>query len=580
MAGTKYPYVKKAEQYAKDVVSGKILTCELTRLACKRHLDDLQESKKPHFSYRFDPEKGEKICKFAELLPHTKGKWAVKREKGSNLIKLEPWQCFALAILFGWARKKDGTRRFRKSYKKIPRKNGKSILAAVVGLYMFALDGEYGAEVYAGATSESQAWEVFRPAKQMCEKTPAFCQRYGIEVNASNLCIPENGSRFVPLIGNPGDGGSPHCAIVDEFHEHVTSSLYDTMETGMGARSQPLMYVITTAGDNLAGPCYEMELHAEKVLKGAYDDDELFVLIYGIDAEEEWLTDQGLIKANPNLGVSVDADFLRSQVADAKRRANKQGRTKTKHFNCWVQARQAWMNLEAWRACEDRSLTLEDFRGQRAIAAFDLASRVDIASRALVFARDFDGKRHYYAFDHHYVPEDTLADTKIDQLPGWVIEGWVTATDGNEIDFGVIEDDFLGTEVAPGQREDGVVSEFHIDEMAYDPWQAIQFAQRAEAAGATTVEIRPTVQNFSPAMKELEAAVLSGRFHHPGSPVLTWMIANVVIKEDKKENIYPNKERPENKIDGAVALIMAIARAMVLDYDDCSVYETRGIRGL
>ena len=560
---TKYPHVKRAERYARDVVKGRRIACELTRLACQRHIDDLERSK-GKWPYRFDMAKAERICKFAELLPHTKGRWAAASQSG---IKLEAWQCFALAILFGWVRKKDGYRRFRKAYNEISRKNGKSVLGAIVGLYMFAADGEYGAEVYSGATTEKQAWEVFRPAKLMAKRTPAFCERFGVEVNASNLNIADTGSRFEPLIGNPGDGSSPHCAVVDEFHEHDRSDLYDTMETGMGARTQPMMYVITTAGDNLAGPCYEMRSHAAKVLRGVYQDDELFALIYTLDSEDEWKSVNGLKKANPNYDISVSADFLKARIADAKRRASKQGAVKTKHCNLWVQSRAAWMNMEAWHKAGDRTLRLESFRGEPCIAALDLASRIDIASRLLVFTEVIDGKTHYYAFDHHYIPEETLADSDIDQLPAWVEEGWITATEGNEIDFNTIEADIIGEDTERHDWEGGLASEFTIDEIAYDPWQATQLAQRFTEAGARPVEIRNTVQNFSPAMKELEAAVLSGRFHHQGSPVLTWMMSNVVAKEDAKENIYPRKERPEHKIDGAVALIMGISRAMAYNAD-------------
>lgn len=557
----KYPHVKKAERYAKDVVAGKRVACELTRQACERHLNDL---KKTDWPYYFDMEAGEKVCKFAELLPHTKGRWANPGPNKSNLIELEPWQCFALAVPFGWKRKKDGRRRFRKVYDEISRKNGKSVLGAIVGLYMFAVDGEYGAEVYSGATSEKQAWEVFRPAQQMCRKSEGFKDRFGIEVNASNLNILENGSRFEPLIGKPGDGASPHCAIVDEFHEHQTADLYDTMETGMGARDQPLMFVITTAGDNLAGPCYEMRGHAIKVLQGVYEDDELFSMIFTVDEESEWKTVRGLKKANPNFGVSVNEDYLKAQVEDAKRRSVKQGAVKTKHCNLWVQARSAWMNMEAWRGCGE-DMSLEDFHGEPCIVGLDLATKIDIASRVMVFPKDIDGKRHYYAFDHHYIPEETLMTSSIGQLSGWVQDGWISATEGNEIDFTQIEEDIVG--------EDGVLHSHDIDEIPYDPWQATQLAQRLQEAGGKVIEMRNLVQHMSPAMKELEAAVLSGRFHHNMSPVLTWMVSNVVAKEDAKENIYPRKERSENKIDGAVALIMAMNRAMVQEPERDSIYE-------
>jgi len=216
MAKPHYSLTATAQQFARDVVRGKMPCCRYVVLACQRHLDDLKKSKERDFPYRFDPDKAEKKLRFIEFLPHTKGEWAQKRQR----VKLEPWQCFGIAVTFGWVRKKNGLRRFRESYWEIPRKNGKSSLAAGVGLGMFCADGEFGAEVYSGATTEKQAWEIFHPARLMVVRTPELKELLGIEVNAANLNRPEDGSRFEPIIGNPGDGASPSCALVDEYHEH------------------------------------------------------------------------------------------------------------------------------------------------------------------------------------------------------------------------------------------------------------------------------------------------------------------------------------------------------------------------
>lgn len=279
----KASYSATAEAYAHDVIAGRTPASKYIRLACQRHLDDLAWQGDKEFKFRFAPKKGAKVCAFIERLPHTKGKWAAKGER----LKLEPWQVFFIVCAFGWLRKKDGLRRFRKILLLVPRKNGKSALAAGIGLYMLCEDGEHGAEVYSGATSEKQAWEVFRPAKLMAQKLPPLQSHYGLSVNAKNLHILGNGSRFEPIIGTPGDGASPSCAIVDEYHEHQTDALYSTMETGMGAREQPIMLVITTAGDNVAGPCYAMQQEAQSMLEGTRSDDELFALIYGIDNTEQ-----------------------------------------------------------------------------------------------------------------------------------------------------------------------------------------------------------------------------------------------------------------------------------------------------
>ena len=284
------PHVAIADAYAADVAAGRILACKWVRLACARYGRDRAREADAAWPYRLDLAKAERVCRFVELLPHTKGKWAAQRQ----LLKLEPWQVWILVTVFGFVRKKDGLRRFRKSVKVVPRKNGKSALSAPVGLYMLAADGEFGAEVYSGATTEKQAWEVFRPARLMAQATPELLAQFGIQVNASNIHILANGSRFEALIGKPGDGSSPSCAIIDEYHEHDTPDQHDTMLTGMGAREQPLMWIITTAGDNLAGPCYDELLTGRKVLEGVLEDEELFFVEYTIDAEAYSFTLQPL----------------------------------------------------------------------------------------------------------------------------------------------------------------------------------------------------------------------------------------------------------------------------------------------
>ncbi|MGL5485832.1 MAG: terminase large subunit, partial [Shewanella sp.] len=341
MARKSYPNVNSGNGYARDVVSGKIPACRYVKLACQRHLDDLEKQKDKDWPYRFDKDIAERVCVFVQMLPHTKGEWAAKRQ----CITLEPWQRFNLMNVFGWVKKGSGTRRFREAYNEIPRKNGKSALASGVGLYCFAMDGEFGAEVYSGATTEKQAWEVFRPARLICQRTPQLCEAKGIEVNASNMNIPADGSRFEPLIGNPGDGQSPHCALVDEYHEHDDDALYTTMVTGMGARLQGLIYIITTAGSNIEGPCYDKRREVIAMLEGAIPNDELFGIIYTIDPEDDWTSPDSLRKANPNFGVSVFEDFLISQQRRAIASPRFTNKFKIKHLNVWVSAKSAFFNM-------------------------------------------------------------------------------------------------------------------------------------------------------------------------------------------------------------------------------------------
>jgi phage terminase large subunit-like protein len=288
-------HTAKARQYAADVLAGKIPACKWARLACKRFEDDLAREGDPAWLYRYDEEAAHKACRFAELMPHVKGKWAKRDAHGRRqLMRLEPWQCFILCNIFGWLRKTDGKRRFHKASVYVPRKNGKSFFGAAIGLYMLAADGEEGAEVYSGATSRKQAMEVFKPAWQMVRAMKDFQDHYeatvsGTYKNPTSVHCTGTNSKFEPVIGKPGDGASPHCAIVDEYHEHQTSDLYDTMDTGMGAREQPLLLVISTAGDNLAGPCKEdWDSLAALLEDESGDRDETrFGIIYTLDSKPQ-----------------------------------------------------------------------------------------------------------------------------------------------------------------------------------------------------------------------------------------------------------------------------------------------------
>lgn len=563
-------YAGIAEQYARDVVAGRILACRYVQLACQRHLDDLKKSKRSNYPYRFDAVAAARACRIAELLPHTKGKWAITRPGNpkSNLIRLEPWQIFIRCVIFGWLRKSDGKRRFRVVYIEVPRKNGKSLDAGITGLTMFAADGEYGAEVYSGATTEKQAWEVFRPARLMAERTPEFQEAFGVTVNASNLHVLENGSRFEPIIGKPGDGASPSCAIVDEYHEHEDDGLYDTMLTGMGAREQPLMFVITTAGENIEGPCYALRTDVVNVLEGTIENDELFGIVYTIDDDDDWTSEAALRKANPNYDVSVSGEFLRARQQEAITSPRRQGTFKTKHLNIWVTARAAWMNMESWNRQKDESLSVERFAGEPCFLGLDLAHKDDIATKAKLFRRLVDGEWHFYAFTDNYVPEARVEDPTSRHYQGWVQGGHVIVTGEVITDYARIEEDTLDDDETYG-----------IAMLGYDPWGATDLAMRLQGKGVEVVEIPQRVQYLSEPMKWLEALVKAGRIHHNGDPVLAWAMSNVVVKEDANGNIFPRKNRPDQKIDPAVALIMALSLALRDEPTKTeSVYETRGAR--
>lgn len=562
MSRKSYLNVNAANQYARDVVRGKIDVCQYVIDACQRHLDDLGRAESRKFRYRFDKDLAERAAKFIQLLPHTKGEWAFKRMP----ITLEPWQLFIICSAFGWVHKGSKLRRFREVYTEIPRKNGKSAISAGVALYCFTCDNEFGAEVYSGATTEKQAWEVFRPARLMCKRTPLLIEAFGIEINAKNMNRPEDGARFEPIIGNPGDGQSPHCAIVDEYHEHATDSLYTTMLTGMGARRQPLMWAITTSGDNIEGPCYDKRREVIEMLNGIVPNEELFGIIYTVDEGDDWTDPAVLRKVNPNMGVSIYHEFLISQQNRAKNNPRLAGIFKTKHLNIWVSARSAYFNMLSWRECEDKTLTLEQFEGQSCIQALDLARKLDMNSRIKLFTREIDGRRHYYSISPgFYVPYDAVFSSNIEnqrtaeRFKKWVVTGHLKVTDGAEIDY---------REILEDAKADNFTNP--IDETAIDPHGATNLSHQLADEGMNPITIVQNYTNMSDPMKELEAAIASGRFHHDGNPIMTWCISNVVGKylPGNDDVVRPIKEKNENKIDGAVSLIMAIGRAMLHEEND------------
>lgn len=564
-------FVKTADKYARDVVSGRAVACRWVRLAAQRHLDDVKASKAKAYPYVYDGLKGARVCKFLSLLRHTKGKWAAAGER----IRLEPWQVFLTCCLFGWVHRKPNPegrqmRRFRRAFFLIPRKNGKSLLAAGWGLYMLCADGEHGAEVYCGGTSEKQAWEVFRPARLMVLKDPELAAYFGVEVNASNINTPADGGRYEPIIGNPGDGSSPSCAIHDEYHEHQTDAQVDTMQTGMGAREQPLQIIITTAGDNLSGPCYQLQQDAQTVLEGLAQADDLFAVIWTIDKGDDWSDPATLKKANPNYGVSVFADFLLAQLANARLSPRKAGNFQTKHLNVWVQSREPFFNVLRWIEAANPNLSLVQFRGMSCVVALDLASKIDVAAVSIMFKYPDDiaearGKK-FALFHRFYLPEETVQAPENERYRTWEAEGRIIVTPGSMIDIPQIRDDLLD-----------LAGFLEVEVVGVDPWQATQLIIELQDQAVPVVEYRQTVHNFSDPMKYLDALIRSGLVDHDGDPVFSWMLSNVVAREDAKENVYPRKERGENKIDGPVATIMCTGLYNNAALPQRSVYEERGL---
>lgn len=540
----------RALDYANSILDDKdqnTIGCEFVKQACRRFINDLSRE-----DIYLDNEAARTWCENLEKFTHVKGQWKGK------LFKLSEWQIFITVNLFGFKWTHNKKRRFRDAYIEVPRKNGKSFWVAGIGVGMLTWEEEPGAEVYCGATSEDQAWYVFTPAKMICEQTAKLANSYKIQINAKTITILENGSVFRPIIGDPGDGASPSCAITDEYHEHKDSDQVDTMETGMGSREQPLGIKITTAGTDMGGPCYAKRDDIKNILSGSVEDDSIFGIIYTLDDDDEWDSVESLKKANPNYGISVFEDFLIGKLKQARRSAKDQVIYRTKHLNQWVGAKAAWMNMLAYQSCRRKNLKIEDYKGRDCYVAFDLASKLDIATRATIFPAQGDKKAA--AFCTHYLPEDVIFENT--RYQAWHTDGWLQSTPGNVIDFEYIEED-LKT----------LAHDHQVLEVPFDPFQATQFSTRMMAEGLNMIEVGATVLNMSEPMKELEALIIKKSILFEYDPVLMWMFGNVVAKLDAKDNIFPRKERYENKIDGVVALIMAMNRILHHKEKQPSIYE-------
>jgi phage terminase large subunit-like protein len=589
------PHVAKALAYCRDVVSGKVPACKWVRLACQRQLDDLKRAE-GEWRYRFDEGKAGRVCRFLEQLPHVKG------PKTGELFRLEPWQCFIVTTAFGWLCLDTGTRRFRYGYVEVPRGNGKSFLSSGIALYGLAADGESGAEVYSAATTTAQAGITYKDAAQMLRKRPALAQKLGLRISTHAISQQASGSTFGALSreAKNHDGKNIHVAVVDELHAHRTRELWDVLITGAAKRPQSLIWAITTAGTDTSGICYEVRGDVVKMLEGDKSEgfEGWFGVIYTIDGDgtgkdgDDWRDETAWEKANPNWHASIDHRMYRMAATSAMQSAAKENNFLTKHLNVWCNADVSWMDMAAWDRCADPSLSEEDFAGQSCTLGIDLASKTDICAKAKVFYRDLPGKnpdgtpkmkkdeegrpttepayeRHFYLFVDSYLPEAAVEQARNASYEGWAKDGWVQTTPGEVTDFDVVAESVIGDRDL-----------FRVGDVAFDPAQATQFCNNLQKEAVQMVEVRPLVLNFSEPMKELEALVLQGRLHHDGNPAMRWMVSNVVCHTDAKGNIYPRKQRNENKIDGVVATIMALNRALLAPEDPGSVYEERGIRML
>lgn len=549
-------YFARAKAYAKRVMEGEEAAGKFERLFCQRFMRDLERQASEGFPFAFDEAAGARACTFIELLPHIKGQWAKPEYvEGVGLqhgrIHLENWQICIVIQLFAWKHITTGLRRFRRLYEEVARKNAKSTLAAGILLYMLAADGEPGAQCYSAATTGEQAREVFDVARNMVVRLPEFQARFGVEYGKHDITIPQTASNCKPLNaeGSTLDGLNIHCAVVDELHAHKTRAVYDVLDTATGARSQPLILMITTAGSDRSGICYEQRDYTIKVLEGTIEDHSWLGVIFTLDEGDLWHDPKVWRKANPNLGVSVQVDDLEAACRKALATPSAQANFLTKRLNIWVNSDSAWMDMMAWDRCADPALTADRVAHLPVWIGLDLASKVDVAAKVNLFYDQ--AADHYYLIPTFWLPERAIEQARNSQYDGWRRSGHLQVTDGEVIDFDQIEDAIRADMAA-----------LRVEEVDYDPHQATQLVGHMLAEGVPMVEMRPTVLNFSEPMKQLEALVLQRKITHDGNPVMTWMVSNVVCHRDAKDNIYPRKERDENKIDGPVATIMPLGRCL------------------
>lgn len=587
-------FASRAERYALDVLEGKIVAGKWVKAACQRHIDDLVRSATDsNYPWRFDEEAAGRPCHFIELLPHIKGEWARPRAENGRLIRptiqLEEWQVFFIAVLFGWVNRVTGLRRFRRAYLEVGRKNAKSTLAAGLALFMLCADKEAGAEVYSAATKKDQAKIVWEVARQMVLTEREFG---ALQVGCTTRSIFQRstGSKYEPLGRDSDslDGLNPHCFVSDELHAQRDRGVYDVLDSATGARSQPLGVGITTAGYDTAGVCYEQREYligilnavlsahdglGYKVTGGSVDDERYFGLIYTLDsgyadnqADDDWRDEAVWIKANPNLGVSVYLDDLRAAAEKAATSVQSQPEFRTKRCNQWLSSSAPWMDMVAWDRCADPTLKLTDFAGESCFVGLDAAFKTDVFAKMRVFRRGGD----YYAFGEYWIPE-TIADAKENpELLQWAEMGYLHKSPGPVIDIELVRSSLVDDQ-----------ERFTLAEVPYDPAMLTQFASEMLDSGFPMVQITPTFGRFSEPMKLLQELVLQGRFHHDGDPVLRWMVGNVLCVQ-KRGLIFPSKQigqEKKRKIDGVIALIMAIGRAGLTTEVDINEFLSNPVHG-
>ena len=561
-------------QYSHDVIEGRIVACQKHKWACMRFLRDIEREGTDEFPYIFDEDKAMRFLEWMTLFKHTKG---VLRGQHINPHEI---QIFVFGNIYGWVHKDTGYRRFRKAYWQVGRKNAKSQSLACVGTYEESAMGEGMSEVYIGATKTDQAKIVWNEANAMIRQSvlkDKFKTSYG------TIRHLKTDSIFRPLSKEDqktGDGLNPQCGIIDEYHAHPTDEIYNVLDSGMGARPQPLLMVITTAGSNLNSPCYRIEYDfVSKLLdpnNPAVELDSYFAMVNELDKDEEGnliddITDESVwVKANPILcSYPEGVQFIRARLKEAQLKPEMMDDFLTKNMNVWInQGENAYMRMDKWANCADDEGIINDefLRGREVWVGLDLSKKIDLTSAAFEFWDEKLGK--YIVLSHSFIPSETLEiKSNIDKVPykKWVRDGWITVTPGAVVDYRYIQAHVLA-----------MIEKYnwHVRGVCYDEWSAGLISQEMADRGFEMIEIRQGIHTLSEPTKNFREEVYSGNVLHNRNPVLTWAVGNAVARQDHNENIMLDKEKSSNRIDPIAALINA--HVMCMSKDTGNPYNDRG----
>lgn len=554
----------RAVEYIDKVLSGEIITGRLSRFAVQRHVNDFSKQRTEEFPFYFDEKSAGFAIDFFSFLRHTKGRWA------GQPVMLEPWQQFMIWCIYGWKRVDTGFRRFQIVYIEVARKNGKSTMFAGLGILGVMADGEAEAEVYSAATKKDQAKIIWDQACSMVKKSSDIKKHISLFQNS--IVVKSSGSKFIPLSSDTDsmDGLNVSMGLIDEYHAHKNDEMYNVLRSAMGSRDQPLLAIITTSGFNTASSCKREHDYVSQLLEGRQINENYFGIIYTLDKGDDWQDEQNWIKSNPNLGVSINIEGLRSQFNEARSRPSKINEFKTKRLNIWTNAYTRWILGEKWTK-NVSDISLDNFKGRRCYAAIDLSTTIDISGYCLCFPPE-GNETKYSLFWKFFIPEEGLRDRSLkEDVPYdvWINKGYVVPTPGDVIDYDYIQDDLLKA-----------AENFEIVELPHDPYNATQFINNLSSLGFTCIQFNQSIKSISPASKNFERMVLRNEIVVEENPVMDYMISSAEIYTDANQNIKvikPDRKSSNKRIDGVIMAIMALYRASVSeDTDGPSVYEKRG----